>query len=563
MTREEKIQLLVLLEEKKRREQLNSSTVFGIVCPINGLLKCVTKKSGAWAESNKKPDMYIAKALEPVLYSNKRFIVIYGGRGSGKSIQVVDLALAGVKDGGDKVYCLREFQNSISESMHSTIKDEVERLNLSGFEILNNEINHGAGGFRFKGLARNPSSIKSAQGFRRFIVEEAQFISEESLTCLTPTARNKAKAGLPAKFIVETEADENKDIEQLNSVQMIFIANPASSEDPFSKRFLKPFESELEQKGWAEDELHLIIRMNFEDNPWYEDSGLEDERKYDYKTKPRALYDHIWLGRYNDSVEGSIIPPEWFDACIDAHIKLKLKPRGNKVFAFDPADTGPDAKGYAFRYGGVFFDVGEIDEPDINSSTDSAAELAIKYGADLFTWDCDGMGVGLQRQVNTWFNGKQTQVSQFKGSGMPKSPDSPYMPPDFEKMQELNITGKLKTNKDAFKNRRAQNYWKLRDMCYLTYRFIEHGEPCDPDMIISFASNIKNIGKLRSEVCRIPKKPNTGFIQIMSKIEMKALGIKSPNMADSVMMALEEPEIYDYTDYDDDFDRRDSGSLGY
>ena len=77
MTREEKIQLIQLLEEKKRREQLNRSTVFGIVCPTQGLLKCVQKVVGDWKEVNKKPDMYIAKALEPVLYSNKRFIIIY------------------------------------------------------------------------------------------------------------------------------------------------------------------------------------------------------------------------------------------------------------------------------------------------------------------------------------------------------------------------------------------------------------------------------------------------------------------------------------------------------
>ena len=118
--------------------------------------------------------------------------------------------------------------------MYSTIKDEIERLNLQKFEMQSNEINYGKGGFRFKGLARNPSSIKSAQGFRRFIIEEAQFISEESLTALTPTARNKAKPGLPSKFLVDTEQEENKSIEELNAVQMFFIGNPASSADPFS-----------------------------------------------------------------------------------------------------------------------------------------------------------------------------------------------------------------------------------------------------------------------------------------------------------------------------------------
>jgi len=44
---------------------------------------------------------------------------------------------------------------------------------------------------------------------------------------------------------------------------------------------------------------------------------------------------------------------------------------------------------------------------------------------------------------------------------------------------------------------------------------------------------------LRSEVCRIPRKENgNGLIQIMSKIDMAKLKIKSPNMADSLMMSL-------------------------
>lgn len=534
MTKQEKMELLALLEEKKRR--VKAATVFGIVCPDEGLIYCIQRIGNEWLKVNKKPEMYIAKKLECVLKTNKRFVAIIGGRGSGKSVQAVDISCAGVIDYQDKVYCLREFQNSISESMHSSIKDEIERLNLTGFEVQASEINRGDGGFRFKGLARNPSSIKSAQGFRRFIIEEAQFISDESLTALTPTARNKAKPGLPTRFIVETEEDENKNIDLLNSVQMFFIGNPGSSADPFSQRFIVPFEAELMRDGIYEDDLHLVVVVNYYDNPWYEDSGLEGERLYDYENKPRALYDHIWLGKYNDSVADAIIPAEWFDACVDAHTKLGFQPRGAKIYAFDPADTGNDAKGYAVRHGSVFTDAGEIDQPDINTSLDAAADSAIAHNVDLFTWDCDGMGVGLKREVDTWFSGKQTQLRQFRGSASPDRPESIYEPVDGQQRQ--------KTNRETFKNRRAQNYWLLRDRCYKTYRAVTKGEYIDPDNLISFSSSIKLLQKLRSELCRIPKKYNpSGLIQIMSKEDMRKLGISSPNIADSVMMAMEAPEV--------------------
>jgi phage terminase large subunit len=61
--------------------------------------------------------------------------------------------------------------------------------------------------------------------------------------------------------------------------------------------------------------------------------------------------------------------------------------------------------------------------------------------------------------------------------------------------------------------------------------------------MISFDTDgIEHWQALRSELCRIPKKKNpNGLQQIMSKDDMKSLGIESPNMADSVMMCLFKP----------------------
>ena len=512
------------------------NTVFGIVCPSNGHLYNLECVNGEWVKTDNAPQIFIAAKLERVLRSNKRFVIVIGGRGSGKSVQLIDIAMAGVKDLGDKVYCLREFQNSLEDSVHSLITAEAERLNLDGFTTQNNVIYHdrSGGSFKFKGLARNPASIKSAAGFRRFLIEEAQTISAESLKELTPTARNKAKSGLPQRFTVETEEEENKDIIELNKVQLIFIGNPGSSADPFSQRFIEPFSKQLERDGFYEDELHLVVMMNYCDNPWFDDSGLEGERQFDFNNLPRALYDHTWMGKYNDSVDNAIISSEWFDACIDAHKKLNFKVRGSKVMSFDPADTGPDAKGYAIRHGVVFEDVGEIEQPDINTALDAAADMAINERVDLFTWDCDGMGVGLKRDVDNWLSPKKIATKQFRGSASPDNPKSIYQPVNEQQHQ--------KTNGEVFRNKRAQNYWLLRDKCYRTYRAVVHGEYSDPDNLISFSSSIKLLQMLRSELCRIPKKPNgAGMIQMMSKEDMRKLGIKSPNMADSVMMALDNP----------------------
>ena len=77
------------------------------------------------------------------------------------------------------------------------------------------------------------------------------------------------------------------------------------------------------------------------------------------------------------------------------------------------------------------------------------------------------------------------------------------------------------------------------------YTEYNSGTWLNPDSIISINSEIKLLDKLRSEVCRIPRKPNgSGKIQLMSKKEMKdKYDIDSPGMADCLAMGEEVPEL--------------------
>ena len=520
------------------------STVFGIVHPNGELLRCIECAEGEWVEVDKPADIYTAEKLERAVKSKKRFVVIIGGRGSMKSVGVVDIMLAGVMDYGDKVYCLREYQSSISESVHALNKGEIERLGLEGFEILDTTIRHKNGGeLKYLGLSRNPESIKSAAGFRRFFSEESAKLSDASLTNLTPTARNKAKAGLPN----QQQEDKKSNIDD---VQMFFVANPNSSNDPFSKRFIVPFQSELDKHGYYEDDLHLIIKMNYTDNPWFADSGLEQERAFDYANKSRANYDHIWLGAFLDDIDNSIIEAEWFDACVDAHVKLNFKPLGQEKIAYDPADSG-DAKAMAYQHGCVVLGVTSSNDGDINESTDWALGHVNRIKPDAFLWDSDGVGLSLRRQITEGVNGKKIKLVPFHGGGTVDNPLDVY--------DEINsdFAGDIereRNNAEMFTNQRAQCYWMLRDRIFKTYLAVEKGHNIPNDELISFSSAISELTGLRAELCRIPRKYNnaSGRVQIMSKPEMKKMGIQSPNMADAVMMLQKQVDIYeDYDEYNE------------
>jgi phage terminase large subunit len=453
------------------------------------------------------PEIYIPEKLNRFL-EPKRFKIAIGGRGSGKSMSFANMCLMDAQTKNIKTLCFREYQNSIDDSVHSLLKSEIERLDLQCFSVQKSAILiNEEPMFKFKGLARDPEAVKSAHGFQRFWVEEAQTISFDSLKALTPTLREEGS-------------------------EIWFSANPRSSVDAFSQRFIKPFEKQILRDGFYEDDEHMIISINIEDNDMAPEVLLK-EMAGDKERMSPALFAHIWSGKFMDQAHDSIIPAEWYDAAIDSHKKLGFEASGAVIASHDPSDEGGDSKGFALRKGSVILDVCEKVTGDSNEGMDWALEKTRDAQADWLVWDCDGLGISLKRQVDQELESTKIQKHQFRGSESPDDSNLPYSGKDS------------KTNRDTFLNKRAQYWWKLRDRFHATYRAVEKGEYIDPDELISLSSDIEVLDQLRSEVCRIPqKRSNSGKIQIMSKIDMakKPYQLPSPNMGDSLMMAMFSPK---------------------
>ena len=104
---------------------------------------------------------YVDK-LHPVFTKQKRVKIIVGGRGSIKSVGIADYVSTRVLQ-GELWCCAREIQNSIDESVHRTIVEEIDRLKLPGFGDTRNKIENSLTGGRifYKGLLRNITSLKS------------------------------------------------------------------------------------------------------------------------------------------------------------------------------------------------------------------------------------------------------------------------------------------------------------------------------------------------------------------------------------------------------------------
>ncbi|MCP4490309.1 MAG: hypothetical protein GY820_23760, partial [Gammaproteobacteria bacterium] len=246
--------------------------------------------------------------------------------------------------------CARESLNSIEESVHRTILDEIDRIKLPGFTDTKNSIAHNSGGRCFyRGLSRNITSLKSTlSGVDVLWIEEGEDISDNTLRVLTASVRLNAK-------------DSERVIagEDVKMPEIIITMNRGTRTGAVAKKWLQRAEKELARCGYYEDDTIMVVQMNYTDMPksWFDASGLEIERLDDLDKLSQAAYDHKWKGYYMDEVEDSIIKGEWFDACVDAHKIPKLQkvfePHGCKIAVHDPFNDGDDAGGYVLKHGSI------------------------------------------------------------------------------------------------------------------------------------------------------------------------------------------------------------------
>ena len=207
------------------------------------------------------PKFEFAPAFLPLFWKGYRYKIFWGGRGAGKSWAVARALIHLAMQERCRIACLRELQNSIKDSVHQLIREQIFLMGLTKyFEVTDKVIRCLPTGsdFIFKGLRSNVTEIKSTEGIKYAWVEEAQLVSKDSWEILTPTIRT-----------------ENSEI--------WVTFNPIEEEDPTYQRFIAhlPHGSVRVKVGW-------------QDNPFFT-QALERERQSLLQTDPDA-YAHVWEG---------------------------------------------------------------------------------------------------------------------------------------------------------------------------------------------------------------------------------------------------------------------------
>lgn len=204
------------------------------------------------------------------LFDPIRYKVMWGGRGSGKSWAAARaLLLLGQRE-QLRILCCREYMNSIEDSQHQLLTDQINALHLEDFYTIEKRTIYGHNGteFRFAGLKTNPSIVRSFEKVNIAWCEEAQSISKSSWDTLIPTIRApQSEIWVTMNPILETD----------NSYKR-WIVNPPKN-------------------SWVQ-------KLNWQDNPWFPNTLREDMEEL----KERAYEDylHIYEGECQQFFEGAV-----------------------------------------------------------------------------------------------------------------------------------------------------------------------------------------------------------------------------------------------------------------
>lgn len=199
-----------------------------------------------------------------------RNLVWYGGRGSGKTMNVADGLLIRGMESKSTILCVREFQNSIADSVIKTLETEIVRLGLQDhYTVMANGI-RGKNGteFVFKGVKNNVQSIKSMADLDYIWAEEAQTISDNSWETLIPTLRKPGS-------------------------QFLITFNPSSPNDPTYKRFVS-----------QRDDETYALKVNYDRNPWFPEPLRKEMEKL--KANDPEAWAHVYCGNFDTRRSGAV-----------------------------------------------------------------------------------------------------------------------------------------------------------------------------------------------------------------------------------------------------------------
>lgn len=427
--------------------------------------------------------------------TRKPYKLLKGGRFSGKTHDAAGMAAFLARNYSLRFLCIRQFQNRISDSVYTVIKEKIEAAGWSDeFDIGVSSIRHKRTGseFLFYGIARNLTDIKGTEGVDICWIEEGEGLTKEQWEVIDPTIR---KAGS----------------------EIWILWNPKLVTDFVQTKLPSLLGDSC-----------IIRHINYPENPFLSD----DARKKAERLKEADLedYNHIYLGQPVSDSDSSIIKRSWILSAIDAHKTVKPSEgvwHGQRTVGYDVADDGDDKNATAGMDGSVLSDIDEwaAGEDELAESASRVLGTAKRIKANMIGYDSIGVGAG----TGSILNGKQWR-NHFKFNAGAKVQDP-----------KRNYKDTKIPNDEFFANLKAQAWWLLADRFRNTHIAVTKGHSFKASEMISIDSESidkMTIEKLIDELST-PRKDfdNQGKVKVESKKDLAKRDVKSPNIADAVVIA--------------------------
>ncbi len=292
------------------------------------------------------------------LFQPAPYKVLWGGRDGVKSWSIARALLILGTTKPLRILCARETQQSIAESVHQLLEEQIVAMGLGAFYHVEKARILGINGteFVFAGLKHNVKQIKSFEGMDVCWVEEADNVSKNSWEVLLPTIR---KAGS------EVWISFNPDL---------------STDDTYQRWILHPPPGAV------------VVKTSYRDNVWLTESSRA-KIEHLQRTDP-AAFDFIYEGNCRSSVEGAIFAAEIRKATEESRICQVPYNRARPVdTAWDLGFGDLTAIWFLQAYDGHynFIDYLEGDGLTIADYLVMLQERKYVYGTDWVPWDASSV----------------------------------------------------------------------------------------------------------------------------------------------------------------------------
>jgi len=358
--------------------------------------------------------LQIPDKLLPIIseFNDWRYFLLEGGRGGGKTQGVARLLLYIAEQKAIRIFCGREIQNTIEESVYTVFRDIIQEYSLN-FEVYSSKIIHREtkSEIRFKGFREQGMiNIKGLEGVDILWIDEAQAITKPTLDVILPTIRK-------------------------DRARVFFTMNRYLRNDAVYKQFID-----------RDDCKH--IKINFIDNPFCT-QALKAEAAQCHPDD----YNHIWLGEPLADADNYLFNTAELNGAKKAEFHYDPTLWGNKIMGQDIARYGDD-----YSVATIITQRGphqweqtlkiKWKGKDLMETTGRVTDIILMEKPGIVVIDGDGMGAGVVDRLREM----KREIKEFRGGTIENIDTKRYKnlkAMSYYKVKDILTRGWLRINEDS------------------------------------------------------------------------------------------------------------------